>query len=177
MYNSILKKILRAFEDEREPERMQEALQLLEKTAQSVPPECNTPEEVFAAWLLFFETIERYKDPEWDPDNVPTTGTPPPDTEDGIAYPSHVDPDAIHDPVAKAQYKAMLESDKNDAEYYRMQLLLRRIEGHAVVSLKQWLHTIHERASEELHACEALLSASSLNDSFKQELSAALLPQ
>lgn len=123
---------LAAFENGQEPVLLQEALETIETAEQNAPAgDKSTRTQQLLRWLLFFATLDRHIDSKWGPNDVPITGVIPPPS-DGKAYFSGVDPSAIADPAARAQYEQTLKASKEYAERYRVQHELRRLDERAM---------------------------------------------
>ena len=165
-----------AFQNEREPALVQEALEAIEAAEQEVPAgDTEARKRGLALWLFFFAALDRNIDPQWDPKEVPVTGVIPPPSH-GIAYPSGVSPSAIPDPVARAEYEQALKASKDHAERYRVQLLLRRIDERATAAVERLLGEKYAGSREDWQEFEELLAASQVNELRKERLR-ALMPK
>lgn len=165
-----------AFQNEREPALVQEALEAIEAAEQGVPAgDTEARKRGLALWLFFFAALDRNIDPQWDPKEVPVTGVIPPPSH-GIAYPSGVSPSAIPDPVARAEYEQALKASKDHAERYRVQLLLRRIDERATAAVERLLADTYTNSERDRQEFEELLAASPVNELHKERLR-ALMPK
>jgi hypothetical protein len=161
-----------AFQNEREPALVQEALEAIEAAEQGVPAgDTEARKRGLALWLFFFAALDRNIDPQWDPKEVPVTGVIPPPSH-GIAYPSGVSPSAIPDPVARAEYEQALKASKDHAERYRVQLLLRRIDERATAAVERLLADRYTNSERDRQEFEELLAASPVNELRKERLRA-----
>ena len=126
-----------AFKNDQEPAHLQEALNIVETARQDAQPddEVARKQEV-ALWLLLFAALELNMDPQWNLEQVPVTGVIPPPSH-GVAYPSGIDPSAIADPEVRAQYEQALKASKDYAEWYRIQLLVRRVDERAMAAVER----------------------------------------
>jgi hypothetical protein len=167
----VLKKFA-AFENERDPELIQEALESIE-VAQQEGDEVD-PKEAVSRWLSFFAALDRNIDRQWDPEDVPVMGVIPPVSE-GVAHSPGVDPSKITDPAARQQYEQDLKANWAYAEHYRVQHLLRRIDERAMHRFERLLAERYKDSSADRTEVEELVKASPLSDGRKQQL-LALVP-
>lgn len=160
------------FENEQEPALLQEALETIEAAEQDAPAGDEVARKRgIARWLLFFATLDRNIDPQWDPEEVPVTGVIPPPSY-GVVYSPGVDPSVIADPAARAKYEQALKAIKDYAEWYRVQLLLRRIDERAMDAAGRRLSEIYTDSLADRQEFEVLLAASAINDARKEQLRA-----
>jgi len=82
------------------------------------------------AWRRLADAI----DPNWDPNDLPQINIAPPG---GTIYSSGVAPEAIKDPILRAQYESALEANRKKIERYSEQN-----------SLNKWLKRFPKKAEE-----------------------------
>lgn len=166
---------LAAFDKEQEPALVQEALEMIEAGEQDAPAGDRSAQmRGLSRWLLFFATIDRHIDPSWDENKVPVTGITPPQSQ-GVYF-SGVDPSVIEDPIVRLQYEQALKASKDYAEWYRVQLLLRRIDEKAMGDVGRLLAEMYTSSSANSQELERLLKESLLGNERKERLR-ALMPR
>jgi hypothetical protein len=165
-----------AFQNEQEPALVQEALEMIEAVEQGgLTGDKAARKRGLSRWLFFYAALDQYIDPQWDPEEVPTTGVIPPPSH-GVVYPSGVDPSVIADPAARVQYEQELKVSKDYAEWYRVQLLLRRICERATAVVGRLLTERYTNSEEDRQEIEGLLAASPMNDARKERVR-SLIPE
>lgn len=164
-----------AFESERQTAFLQEALEAIGSAGQEAAVDKAAPKRQLSRWVRFFEALDQHIDPEWDANQVPETGIIPPPT-DGKAYFSGVDPSAIADPAARAQYEEALAASQDDADRYRIQLELRRIDERSMRQLREWLGKKYAGSAALHKEFTDALSGARMSTGRKERLQ-ALLPE
>lgn len=161
-----------AFEKEEDPTLLYEALELIEAAERDVQAwDATARRQAVALRLGFLTALDRHIDPQWDPEDKPVKGAPPPPTTHGVVYPSgEVDPATIPDPAVRARYEQALKESKEYARHYDVQLQLRRIEERAVRFLERLLAERYTDSPEDRQELEDLLAASAVGDAHKQRL-------
>ena len=123
---------VKKFEAEMEPERLREASLALEHMilAQETDPKTRAQlrTQSLLLWLHLLQILDRFLDPQFDPQNVPKKLIQPPPTTGGIVYPPGADPALIDDPKARADYEKAIAANRAKAEHYRLQIGLRRLD-------------------------------------------------
>lgn len=83
--------------------------------------------ETLEVWLALVALIDKNLDPSFNPKDLPSVSVIPP-RSGNVALPPGADPKLIADPQARQQYEAALKKNKEHAEQYRIQTLLRRFD-------------------------------------------------
>lgn len=118
------------FEDEREPERLREAYMALENIILSQEPDLKERTQLrrdcLYLWLELLQILDKNVDPDFNPENVPARLIQPP-TSQGVVYPPGADPALIDDPKARAEYEKAIAANREEANNYRFQIHLGRL--------------------------------------------------
>lgn len=142
---------MRKFESEMEPERLREAYDALVdiNLAQEHDPKdrVRIRSRSLSLWLFLIQTIDRFWDPNFDPNDVPETLVQPPATAGGIVYPPGADPAVIEDPKARAQYEQEITANRAKADRYRLQVELRRINERISEGCQIFVHRSYTSSS------------------------------
>lgn len=80
-------------------------------------------------WLHLLRRLEKEKDPEFDPNDLPTLNVTPPDGSNGIAGMS---PESIQDPELRENYKKAIRANSVKTEYFSNQVRLRQNESSII---------------------------------------------
>jgi hypothetical protein len=165
---------LAAFEKEKEPERMLEALEAIESEAATVSTvDRGQPRhKVVELWTKFFATLDKHIDPAWDPKDVPEKNLVPPPSA-GVQFPSGVDPAALTDPAARAEYEKRLEANRTKAANYRIQLRLQRLDERSTNGARQFISTHFAATEAERRELEAVVAQSPIGEQRRQMLRSA----
>ena len=160
-----------AFEKERQPALVQEALETIEASLKDVPFVDKSARKLgLTHWLRFFEALDRNVDAQWNPKDLPAKGVPPPSSYRGVVYPSgEVDPSLITDPAERARYLQALKDSKDNEERFNIQLQLRRIDERAMANVEKLLAETYT-ASADQQELEKLLGESQLTNERKERL-------
>jgi hypothetical protein len=101
---------------------------------------------------------------------VPDTAAIPPPSADGKAGFSGIDPGAIGDPAARAQYERALDATRARAERYRLQHGLRRIDADAMHAVETLVRDRWTDSPENRRAFEDAVAAAPVSESRRQRL-------
>jgi hypothetical protein len=122
------------FAQTKAPERIHDAIETLEDIEPSeitTPPDVRlTRRDVLKAWFQVLATIDGSLDPKFNPDDVPEMSVSPP-ASGGVSFPPGVDPQAIRDPQARADYEVALAKNRKKADDYNLQTQLRLLNPKA----------------------------------------------
>lgn len=154
---------LEAFSKTKDIHELEQAVETLEEVdLWGIAPErrLQARRSLLLNWSRALVALDAVKEPGFDLDkNVPSTR--PPAVE---GYPPGVDPQAIRDPQARAQYEAALAASRRNRTRYRTQALAIELDERAIESahrvLDRW-YTASAADQKELDAVfdEAGLSA------------------
>jgi lipoprotein-anchoring transpeptidase ErfK/SrfK len=122
---------LAEFEQKKEPFCLQAASDLLERI--DLAKEADAMKrlalrrETLETWLALVALIDRNLDPNFNPQDLPSTGVAPPRVGN-VSYPPGADPKVIADPQARQRYEEALKQNTQKAENYRIQTWLKRFD-------------------------------------------------
>jgi hypothetical protein len=123
--------LIKAFEMEKEPERLREASMALEDV--NLRREHNTQirhklrADCLELWLTVLQTIDKNLDSSFDPKDVPQMSVMPPRTKGGIQLPPGAAPALIDDPKAREEYEKAIKDNRAKQENYPLQTQLREL--------------------------------------------------
>jgi hypothetical protein len=124
---------IREFETELDPQRLREAYMAIENVIIVQEPDPKTRDHLrknaLSVWLHLLQLLDRFVDPNFDPDDAPEDLVQPPPTTGGIIYPPGADPGLIDDPKARAEYEKAIQANRRKSENYNLQLQLSRLSG------------------------------------------------
>lgn len=130
------------FEKEKEPAKLQEAADLLVEVDLAKESDglkrLALRRETLQAWLTALAAIDNHLDPRFDPKDQPSVSAPPPPSG-GVQYPPGVDPAKIADPRARQEYEAAIKANREKAERYRLQTLLRRLDEKLTPKVERFI--------------------------------------
>jgi hypothetical protein len=120
------------FEVGLEPERLREAYMALENVILAQEPDTNARIQlratVLSSWLYLLQILDRFLDPNFNPNDVPEKFVQPPPLMGGVLLRPGADPALIDDPVARAEYEKAIAANRVKAEKYRLQVHLHRLD-------------------------------------------------
>lgn len=122
---------IKEFESGLDPQRLRDAYMSIENVILPQEPDLKTREQLrksaLSVWLHLLQILDRFVDPNFDPDDVPEDLVQPPKTTGGVVYPPGADPALIADPAARAEYEKAIEANRKKIESYNLQLQLSRL--------------------------------------------------
>jgi hypothetical protein len=122
---------IKAFETEKEAERLNEASMSLENIilAKEIKSEVRARlrKECLFLWLNILQTIDAHLDPKFDPKDVPEKLVQPSPLSDGEILRPGADPAKINDPQLRAEYEKAIAENRTKTINYRLQTQLRRL--------------------------------------------------
>jgi lipoprotein-anchoring transpeptidase ErfK/SrfK len=122
---------LAEFEQKKEPFCLQAASDLLERIDLAKEADAmkrlTLRRETLETWLALLALIDRNLDPNFNPQDLPSTGVAPPRVGN-VSYPPGADPKVIADPQARQRYEEALKQNTQKAENYRIQTWLKRFD-------------------------------------------------
>jgi hypothetical protein len=162
---------LAEFEKTKSLERLESAIQTLDGLDLPQPSDTAARQRAGRLWLAVLEAIDRNLDPKFDPKDVPAANVVPP-TFKGITYPSGVDPTAIPDPAARAEYEAALNKNKEKADRYRFQNKLRRLDSRATAAAQTFFKRFYTTSAADQKEFDELLEKARPSPARAQKLKA-----
>jgi hypothetical protein len=119
------------FEDNLEPEMLKQSYLALENVILLEEDDPKMRSQLRAdslyLWLQLIQLLDRFLDPDFDPDDVPEGTVQPPPTSEGIVYPPGADPALIDDTKARAEYEKAIAANNAKTVNYTFQTKLRRL--------------------------------------------------
>lgn len=120
---------LAEFEQKKEPLCLQAAADLLQGIDLAKETDAMKRlalrRETLETWLALLALIDQNLDPNFNPQDLPSTGVDPPRVGN-VSYPPGVDPSVIADPQARARYAEEQKQNTRKTENYRIQTWLQR---------------------------------------------------
>ena len=122
---------IKAFEKEREPERLREASMELEdvdlRRVHDVKVRHKQRSDCLELWLTIIQTIDKNLDSSFDPEVVLPMKVSPPKLRDGTQLPPGAAPNLIDDPKAREEYEKAIKENRAKQENYPLQTQLREL--------------------------------------------------
>ena len=125
-------------------------------------------EKILAGYLKLFGAIDRGT-PHFRPGEVPAVNVVPPKVN-GVAYPSGVDPAAIHDPVARARYEQALRANVALTDRYIIAMSLHRLDERALVRFSAFASDAYGKNSSDRSELRRQIEQSDLTTTRKGKL-------
>ena len=130
-YLKQAQEFIRAFETEKEPERLSDASRALEniilEKEHDAKIRLKLRSDCLTLWLNLVQIIDRRLDPKFDPEDVPEKLIQPPPLADGSVLRPGADPAKIDDPNLRAEYEKAIAENRAKSANYRIQIQLRRL--------------------------------------------------
>lgn len=116
---------IEAFDKEKEPERLREAVLELEDLNLRRVHDARFRHKLrldsLKLWLTIIRRIDSYLDSSFDPEKVPQMLVMPPQTKSGIQYPPGASPAVVDDPQAREDYEKAVKANREKQENYLLQ--------------------------------------------------------
>ena len=125
-------------------------------------------EKILAGYLKLFHAIDRGM-PQFRPGEVPAVNVVPPKVN-GVAYPSGVDPAAIHDPVARARYEQALRANDALTDRYITAMSLHRLDERALNLFSAFARDAYGKSSSDRSELRRQIEQSDLTSTRKSKL-------
>lgn len=123
---------IKAFETEKEPERLREASMALEnvnlRREHMTRIRHKLRSDCLDLWLTILQTIDKHMDSAFDPEDVPQLSVMPPRIKGDIQLPPGADPAVIDDPKAREEYEKAIKDNRAKQENYPLQTQLRELD-------------------------------------------------
>lgn len=123
--------LIRAFEKEKEPERLREASMELEdvnlRREHNAKIRHKLRSDCLELWLTILQTIDKNLDSSFDPKDVPQMSVMPPPIRGDIQLPPGAAPSLIDDPKAREEYEKAIKENRAKQENYPLQTQLREL--------------------------------------------------
>jgi hypothetical protein len=168
------------FEAELESERLREAAMALENVllVQEHDPRTRAQlrTDCLTLWLQLLQLLDRFLDPNFNPEDVPTKLVQPPPTSGGVAYAPGADPALIDDPRARAEYEKAIANNRTKANHYRLQITLRRLEERIPPRAEAFIRNSYTPAPGDQEELKAAIDGIMQNPQRKAGLLKLLTP-
>jgi len=169
------------FETEREPARLREAYMALQNVViiREHDPKARAllRRKSLEMWLGLVEILDRFLDPNFDPKDVPEMTVQPPPGRDGVALPPGADPAKIDDPRARADYDKAIAANRANAERYRLQSDLRRVNERVTQLADAFIRSSYTSTKRDQEELRATIDKTIKNPTRKAELQRLLSPE
>lgn len=178
-YFSEARAQMAAFATEKEPERLREAYINLENVVLAQEPDhaesARLRFRVLSTWLELVATVDRFLDPDFDPEDVPEEGVEPPPTSEGVVYPPGADPAVIDDAEARAAYEKAIAANRAKAERYRLQSKLRQLDDRIMARAQAFIRKSYTYAPADREEVRATVPELVSDPRRQDELLSALV--
>ncbi len=168
------------FEAEREPERLREAYMALENVilAQEHDPKTRGQlrTDSLSLWLHLLQLLDRFLDPNFNPEDVPEKLVQPPPTSGGIVLRPGADPALIDDPKVRAEYEKAIAANRAKADHYRLQINLRRLEERIPPRAEAFIRNSYTSAPGDQEELQTAIDGIMKNPQRKARLLKLLTP-
>jgi len=164
---------LTEFEETKDADQLQSAVAAMEGVDLSTfgrsSERMEIRQQALRTWLKILATIDSKLNPNFDPEDVPEANIMPP-RSGGVRFPAGVDPKAIKDPAARAEYEAALKKNHDKAELYRLQTKLRRLDPRASSDVERFLKLYYTSTEADQREFDQLLDREALSASRRRKL-------
>jgi hypothetical protein len=144
---------IKAFEVEKEPERLNEASMELENVilAKETDPQIRAGrrKNCLFLWLTILQTIDQNIDPKFNPEDVPAKNVQPPPLGNGVVLRPGADPAKIPDPQARADYEKAIAENRAKAINYRLQIQLGRLNEQLTPSAETFIRSAYTSSPDD----------------------------
>jgi hypothetical protein len=141
------------FEAQLEPEHLREASMALDSVSLAQEHDPRTRAQVrtdcLSSWLHLLQLLDRFLDPNFDPNDVPQRLVQPPPTRGDVVYPPGADPALIDDPKARAEYEKAIAANREKAVRYRLQIQLGRLNERIPPRAEAFIHDAYTSAARD----------------------------
>jgi hypothetical protein len=133
-------------------------------------------------WFAVLGVLDKHIDPNFGtPDYFKTNEcflnlVPPRDGPDGPVYASGVAPEALKNPAARAEYEAMLKTNKEGINNVLFQDQLKRVSNQVVRGMTRFIRFSYTSSESDKKELREILDAAKLSPSRKQKISSLFLP-
>src|SRR5215204_32512 len=169
--------LIKAFESEKEPERLNEASMALENVnliqEYDAPTRHELRAESLALHLTLLQILDKYLDPKFDPEDVPSTIVQP-RLSDGTVLRPGVDPAKIKNPQDRAEYEKAIAENRAKARNYRLQTELRRLNERLPSRTELFIRESFTSSDEDQKVLKTAIDVAIENQKRKAELTKLL---
>jgi hypothetical protein len=152
-YLQEARRLAKEFQSKRDAEYLREAYIALEGVIleEEFYPEnrARLRTNCLALWLGFLQILDRFLDPEFNPEDIPENLVQPPPTSGGVVYPPGADPAVIDDPKARAEYEEAIAANRAKTEHYQLQIDLHRLNERIPPRVEAFIHDSYTSAPDD----------------------------
>jgi hypothetical protein len=145
--------LIKAFNTEREPERLREAtLELDEVDLRRVSDKKlrhKQRAQCLELWLTVINTVDKNLDANFDPDFSPPLKVSPPPLKDGTVLMPGADPKLIDDPKAREEYEKAIKENRAKQEASLIQTQLRELNERLPSKFDSYVQRVFTRSDED----------------------------
>ena len=172
-YLKQAQQLINAFESEKEPERLNEASMALENInliqEYDLPTRHRVRAECLALHLTLLQILDKYIDPNFNPEDVPVMVVQP-RLSDGRVLRPGVDPAKISDPQDRAEYEKAIAENRAKAKNYRLQSELRRLNERLPARAEEFIREAFTSSDEDQKELKSAIDAKIENPARKADL-------
>jgi hypothetical protein len=169
--------LIKAFETEKEPERLNEASMSLENVNLAQEYDLTSRHqlraECLALHLTLLQILDKYIDPKFNPDDVPSTVVQP-HLSDGRVLRPGVDPAKISDPQDRAEYEKAIAENRAKARNYSLQTELRRLNERIPPRAEEFIRNSYTSSADDQKELKTAIDEKIENEARRAELSKLL---
>lgn len=165
---------IKAFEKEKEPERLREASLELEDV--DLRREHNSKirhklrSDCLELWLTILQMIDKHLDSSFDPKDVPQMSVMPPETKSGIQLPPGAAPSSIDDPQARQEYEKAIKDNRARQEYYLTQTEMRELNENLPPKVDAFIRNAYTNSESDRAEVRAAIDRIIKNELRKESL-------
>ena len=171
---------VKEFEAELEPERLREAHMALEHVILTQETDPKTRGQLrtdsLSLWLHILQLLDRFLDPKFNPEDLPLTLVQPPLTSGDIVLRPGADSALIDDPKVRADYEKAIAANRAKAEYYRLQIGLRRLDERIPARAEAFIRNSYTSVSGDQKELQTAIDDTIKNPQRKAALLKLLTP-
>lgn len=165
---------IKAFETEKEPERLRESAMALENIILAKEHETEVRKKLrsdsLTSWLTLLQIFDKHYQPDFNPDDMPEMLVQPPPQADGSVLRPGADPAKIADPKARAEYEKAIAENRAKQENYRMQIQLGRLDDFIPPSAENFITNSFSDADEDQKELREAIDKTIENENRKTRL-------
>jgi len=166
--------LIKAFEEEQEPERLREAALELEdvnlRNVHNAQIRHKQRSDCLELWLTILQTIDKHMDSSFNPEDVPQMSVMPPQTKSGIQYPPGAAPAVVDDPQARQDYEKAIKANQEKQQSYLMQTQLHDLNEQLTSKVDAFLRTAYMMTTVERDELRTTIDRIIENQSRKESL-------
>lgn len=161
------------FDETKDPVWLEDAIRGLENADPRPEPgqdRLAARRERMLLWLAVLATLQRTKDPTFDPKDLPMMNISPPPGSSGVRYPAGVDPKSIPETDVRAQYEAALAKNGEKINTYRLQSRLLFLEERAQPGVENFIRRYYTKSDPDRVELKELVEKTQIPPAKKQRL-------